>query len=239
VTAGSHDNPPPPTPPGVPPAGTPAWYERLEALPRGRWRVRCFLDGTHPDGEVVDQPGNTSAMFTLWTASVDDDDHAVLWVNPRSVPDAEPMWFVVLEDRNAPEPTASLVGFATEHLPLGTVVTDPEFFHLPVPNRDQVAAVRWWTQTGAVDQVYVAERWRGRDQARLIVYAASAYHQHRGWPGRIHIDGRRTKAGQQALSARRHPTRVAPLEKLLAPMDAPAGTPAPSPDEVYEPPDGR
>jgi hypothetical protein len=42
--------------------------------------------------------------------------------------------------------------------------------------------------------------------------------------------------GQQALSARRHPGRIAPLEKLLAPLDEPAGTPAPSPDDVVEPP---
>lgn len=234
--ADGSDGAPPPTPPGVPPAGTAAWYERLAALTRGRWQVRCHLDDAHPDGQIIAEPGDTSAMFTLWTAGVDDDDHTVVEVNPKAVPDAQPMWFVVLEDRSANEPTASLVGFATDHLRLGTVITDPEFFHLPVPNRDQVAAVRWWTRTGAVDQVYVAERWRGRDQARMIVYAASAYHQHRGWPGRIHIDGRRTKAGQQALSARRHPDRIAPLQKLLAPMDAPAGTPAPSADDVHEPP---
>jgi hypothetical protein len=226
----------PPTPPGVPPAGTPAWYERTGEFPNGRWHVQCLVDETHPDGQVVDNPGDTSELFRLWTVTATADDHPLLWVNPLSVPDAAASWFVVLEDRNANEPTASLVAFTTDHLPLGTVISDPEFFHLPVPNNEQVAAVRWWTQSGAVDQVYVAEHRRGSDQARAIVYAASAYHQHRGWPGRIHIDGRRTAAGQQALSARRHPTRVAPLEKLLAPMDAPAGTPAPSPDDVHEPP---
>ena len=226
----------PPTPPGVPPAGTPTWYVRHGELANGRFRVRCHVDDAHPDGIVVDEPRGGSGMFTLWTADVDGDGHAVLWVNPLANPGTAACWFVVLEDRAAAEPTATLVAFATDHVPLGTVVTDPEFFHLPVANRDQVAAVRWWTQTGAVDQIYVAERWRGRDQARELVYNASAYHQHRGWPGRMHIDGRRTTAGQQALGERRHPTRIAPLEKLLAPLDAPAGTPAPSPDVVFEPP---
>lgn len=209
---------------------------RLGETPNGRFRVRGHVDDAHPDGVVVDEPGDTSGMFTLWTADVDDDGHAVLWVNPLANPGTAACWFVVLEDRQAAEPTASLVAFATDHVPIGTVITDPEFFHLPVANRDQVAAVRWWTRSGAVDQIYVAEQWRGRDQARELIYHASAYHQHRGWPGRMHIDGRRTKAGQQALGERRHPTRIAPLEKLLAPLDAPAGTPAPSPDEVYEPP---
>ncbi len=226
----------PPTPPGVPAAGTPTWYVRDGALARGRWQVRCFVDDAHPDGTIVDAPGETSGMFSLWTAGVDADGHTMLWVNPAANPGTADCWFVILEDRQAPEPTATLVAFATDHLPVGTVITDPEFFHLPVANRDQVAAVRWWTQTGAVDQIYVAEQWRGHDQARELIYHASAYHQHRGWPGRMHIDGRRTKAGQQALSGRRHPTRIAPLEKLLAPLDAPAGTPAPSPDEVIEPP---
>lgn len=227
---------PPPTPPGVPPAGTPTWYERQEALPGKRWRVRALVDDAHADGEVVEDAGDTSEMFELWSTTVDDDGHVVISVNPLANPETVSCWFVILEDRRAAEPTATLVAFATDHVPVGTVITDPEFFHLPVANRDQVAAVRWWTQTGAVDQIYVAEKWRGRDQARELIYHASAYHQHRGWPGRLHIDGRRTAMGQQALGARRHPTRIAPLEKLLAPLDEPAGAPAPSPDDVVEPP---
>jgi GNAT superfamily N-acetyltransferase len=202
----------------------------------GRWRVHSFVDDAHPDGVIVDKPGDTSSMYRLWTAEVDDDGHAVVRVNPLSNPGTVDCWFVIIEDRTAPEPTATLVAFATDHLRVGTVITDPEFFHLPVANADQVAAVRWWTQTGAVDQIYVAEKWRGRDQARELIYHASAYHQHRGWPGRMHIDGRRTKAGQGALGERRHPNRIAPLEHLLAPLDAPAGTPAPSPDGIVEPP---
>lgn len=228
MTARPAPSPPTGQPP-LPAPGTPAWYQRIRALPRGRFEVRCLLDDAHPDGEVVPKPGDTSGLFELWRAELDASDRLRLTVNPLSVPDATPLWFVHLPDRNANPPRVTLVGYATAHLAPGSVVNDPEFFHLPVRNDEQVGAVRWWPDTATVDQVYVAKQWRGLDQGRLLIYAASAFHQHHGWPGRLHLDGNRTRAGEEALSARRHPQRITPLARLYDDLDRPDG-PQPPPD---------
>ena len=55
--------------------------------------------------------------------------------------------------------------------------------------------------------------------ATAVIYAASAYHQLHGWPGRLHSDGRRTTLGEQLVAGLRHPDRIAPLETLMPPMD--------------------
>jgi hypothetical protein len=54
--------------------------------------------------------------------------------------------------------------------------------------------------------------------------------------GRQHDDGRVTLLEGDLFGPLRDTGRVVQVEKLLAPLDAPAGTPAPSPDEVFEPP---
>jgi hypothetical protein len=175
---------------------------------------------------VVTDPGDTSGLFELWRAELDASGRSHLTVNPLSIPDATPLWFVHLPDRHANPRRVSLVGYATDHLPSGSVVNDPEFFHLPVRNDEQIGAVRWWPDTGTVDQVYITKQRRGVDQGRLLIYAASALHQHHGWPGRIHLDGNRTLAGEQALGSRRHPHRIAPLARLYGDLDDPDAPPS-------------
>lgn len=207
----------------VPAAGTNAWYHRQEPLPGGRWRVRCIFSDEHPDGTLVDDPGDTSGSFQLWTADLDGDGRPRIAVHPEATPGAPELWFVALPEPTAERPAMTLVGYADPVLPAGVVISDQEFFHLPVRNDDQVGAIRWWSGDGVVDQVYVGERWRRRHVATALIYAASAFHQFNGWPGRLHADGRRTELGEHLVAGIRHPSRIAVLDKLMPPMDPPPG----------------
>lgn len=208
----------------MPEAGTSAWYHREGPLPADRWRVRCLFSDDHPDGTVVDDPGDVTGRFEIWRADLDDEGRPRLLVNPDAVPGAPPMWFVALPEPNDSRPAMSLVGFNHDVVPFGSVISDPVFFHLPVPNDEQVGAIRWWSQEAVVDQVFVGDQWRRRHIASAMIYAASAYHQLHGWPGRLHSDGRRTDMGQQLVAGLRHPDRIAELSRLMPPMD-PGGEP--------------
>lgn len=203
----------------VPASGTNAWYHREARLPDGRWRVRCLFSDDHADGVAVEDPVDTSGRFEIWRADLDDEGRPRLLVNPDAVPGAPPMWFVGLPD-GGPRRSMSLVGFAQDvGVPFGSVVSDAVFFHLPVRNEDQAAAIRWFVDEAVVDQVFVGRDWRRRHVASAIIYAASAYHQLHGWAGRLHTDGRRTSMGEQLVAGLRHPDRIAPLEDLRPPMD--------------------
>ena len=209
----------PPTDDPVPVAGTSAWYHREGPLPGGRWRVRCLFSNGHPDGTVVDEPGDTTDLFVLWRADLDDEGRPRVLVNDGAVPGAPAMWFVALPELHVPRPAMTLVGFDHDAIGAGSVINDATFFHLPVSNDDQVGAIRWWHEEAVVDQVFVSDRYRRRHVASALIYAASAYHQLHGWPGRLHSDGRRTSLGEQLVAGLRHPDRIAPLSDLMPPMD--------------------
>jgi hypothetical protein len=203
----------------VPASGTNAWYHRQAPLPGGRWRVRCIFSDHHPDGTSVTDPGDIGDAYVLWTADLDDEGRPVVLVNETAIAGAPSMWFVGLPEPAAAPPAMTLVGFDHELVAPGTVLTDPAFFYLPVRNDEQVGAIRWWSEEAVVDQVYVSEPHRRTRAATALIYAASAYHQLQGWPGRLHSDGRRTSLGEQLVAGLRHPGRIAPRRELRDPMD--------------------
>lgn len=207
----------------LPEAGTAAWYQRRAALPGGRWSVRCLFSDDHPDGTAVEDADAYEGRFEIWRADLDEQRRPRLLVNPDAAPGSPPMWFVGLPEPRGPEPAMALVGFDTPHVEPGTVINDATFFHLPVRTEEQVAAIRWWRDRAVVDQVFVGEAWRRRHAATAIIYAASAYHQLHSWGGRLSSDGRRTTLGEQLVAGIRHPGRIAELDRLMPPMDPPAG----------------
>jgi hypothetical protein len=213
--------------PPLPPDGTAVWCVRHAPLPGGRWRVTGHFDDAHPHGTVLEGPVDTTGTFELAAAGLDPDGRPNLWTSKQATGHDVPLWFVHLTDRDGPRPNATLVAFTGDQVPEGTVVGDAEFFHLPVPNTDQVGAIRWWTEEAVIDQVYVADRWRRRHVATALLYSASTFHQFNGWPGWLHADGRRTLAGEYLALGVRHPQGYRPLEQLTASMDEPAGAPPP------------
>ncbi len=213
--------------PALPPDGTATWCVRLGRLPGGRWRVKGFFDAAHPLGTVLEGPVDTTGMFEIAAADLDTEGRPTIRVSAVATGHTVPLWFVHLSDRDDPRPNATLVAFTGDQLPEGTVVSDAQFFHLAVPNADQVGAIRWWTDEALIDQVYVADAWRRRHLATVLLYSASVFHQFNGWPGWLHADGRRTLNGEYLALGLRHPHGFAPLEQLTASMDEPAGAPPP------------
>lgn len=181
--------------------------------------MRCLFSDDHADGEVVDAPEEWTGRFEIWRADVDDDGRPRVLVNPGAAPGSPTMWFVALPELDGERPAMTLVGYEHDVLPPGVVVHDATFFRLPIRNRDQVGAIRWWRDEAVVDQVYVGEHWRRRHVATALIYAASAYHQLHGWPGRLHSDGRRTSMGDHLVAGLRHPDRIAALDTRMPPMD--------------------
>ena len=209
--------------PPAPPAGTPAWYVREAALPGGRFQVRCIIDDAQSDGVVLEDPIDDKGMFLQWRAELDDKGRPRLSISPLAVPGTPELWFVDVPELEANPPARSLVGFATDHLPAGTVVSNATFFSMPVKSDQQAGAVRWWFEDGVVDQVYVAPEWRRRGVASRILYSADAYHQFNGWPQSVHSDGRRTALGEALVAGLRFPDRIAQLTDEMLPMDPDEG----------------
>ena len=201
-----------------------AWYYRSGPQPNGRWTVCCYQNDLREDGSIAD-PGSLPSLppdaDVLWRADVGPSDRAVITVTETGAPGAPPAWFVVIRQQQDGRPRVTLVGFCTDHVADGTVVPDAAFFTMPVRSESQAGAIRWWADTAVVDEIYVQPEMRRSNLGSKLIYTASGYHQHHGWPDRLHSDGRRTDLGQEFVVGLRHPARMAPWTHRAAPMTPP------------------
>lgn len=201
-----------------PPAGTPAWYIRDARLPGRRWQVRCIVSDLHEDAEVLEGPIDDGGGFLHSAASLDEDGRLRVALNPILVGGATSMWFVEIEEFAGPRPAISLVGFDNDLRAPGTIISNAEFFSMPLQSHEQAAAVRWYLD-GTVDQVFVAPAWRRRGIGSAVLFTADCYHQARGFRGALRSDGRRTAMGETLVAALQFPERIPPLDEVIRPMD--------------------
>ncbi len=194
---------------------------RESALPGGRWSVRCALTNAHPDGCLLDDPIETGDAFVLWRVGIDDQNRGVIRLNRDSLRGSPPLWFVMVPEPDMDRPAMVLVGFASDHLPVGTVITDPMFFSMAVSNEDQAGAIRWWYEDGVIDQVFVQPNFRRQGVATELIYAVGAWQALHGHPVNIRSDHRRTELGQHFEAGTQFPSRFMAVTEVSPPMDFP------------------
>lgn len=214
------------TPPASPALG--AWTYRVAALPGGRWHTLSFVGNEYPDGTSVDPDALTVELpldRLVGTADL-DEQHRTRVILPRTLlPDAPDMWFVEIPGDELDRRSQTLVAFATPHLPDGTVIGNAAFFSMPIKSSEQAGAIKWWTDDGLIEQLFVAPDFRGGAAvARKLGYTASGFHRHHGWPGMIRVGGRRTDMGERAIKYA-HPTRIAPRTETSILIDPLTGEP--------------
>lgn len=188
--------------------------------------MRGFITDDHPDGTLVG-PGIDESTLPLdrmhWAVDVDHAGRSTVVVSDWAVEGAPDLWYVRVPGEVDGRATFTIAAYATAHLPDGTVVRNAEFLVMPVASDEQVGAVRWFTDDGLVDQVYVAPERRGAHVARKLLYAAAAMHQHHGWAGSLHGGPRRTDLGESL--AARHPERLAARTEIGLMVDPKTGRP--------------
>lgn len=201
------------------------WALRTAALPGGRFELVALVSGHHPDGARVG-PGPDLAEFPdaieLLTVRLDRLRRPVVAIAPWATAEAPDLWFVEADASTPDRALHSLVAFGSEHHADGTVIPNAAFFTLPVRSDQQLAALRWDTATGEIDQIYVAPGARDRGVAKKLIIAGGAYHAHRGWEGKIHIGGRRSDAVEEMLAGR-SPLRIRPRTERTLIVDPVTG----------------
>lgn len=193
------------------PSSSPTWYARRSTLPSGLHLVSAHRGDEFEDGTTIHD-----GRPALWSTEATD---AGLLRVVLSVPDAPPAWFVSVDEARADPPAANLVAYVTDDFAPGTIINRYQFGSLGVPGDQQAGAVRWLRQYGLVHQIFVAPQWRRRQLGTVLLYAASAFHQANGWPGKLHGDGRRTELGQQFAAGLDHRQRIADLDETMPAMD--------------------
>ena len=198
------------------------WWARLldeeqPGSPRQQTLV-AVLGHEFPARAVVDLPGTRRP--TGWQLAVrrDVDGGRVRSVEV-ALPGAPLLWYVELPEPGAAPPATTLLAFSDPRQAEGAFLTEAEARAAQARGTEQVAALRWWTHSGLVHQIYVSPSHRRRGVAGKLVQAAYGVQFARGLPA-LHGDGRRTDLGEsfrEGLPAYAA-WRLAPRTEHLPPM---------------------
>jgi hypothetical protein len=182
--------------------------------------VTAFVGAGLTDGEHLTTAPRADATTWLWRTEASSHGLAQVALNTSLVAGARPAWFVWVDEPTANPPATNLVAFVDDRIAPGTILSSYQFATSGVTNESQVGAIRWYPGSGLIHQVFVDPDFRRQQLGTILLYAASALHQGRSWPGRLHADGRRTELGQQFAAGIRHPQRLKPHDEVMPPMDA-------------------
>lgn len=203
------------------------WYARAPAGSDGETVFYAVVSGDFPAGSVVDLPD--AARPSGWRVAVRSQGQRVRGVVVHA-PDAPPIWFVDLPEPEADPAARTLIAFSDSRFADGVLLDADEARVHGIAGDHQVAALRWWTDTGLVHQIYVGPAFRRRGVGSKVVQVAFGLQAAAGGPP-LYGDGRRTDMGEDWR--RRLPeeiaVRMAPRTHRMAPMTpgdpVPAGRP--------------
>ena len=176
----------------------------------------AVVSGEFPAGTVVDLPG--SARPTGWRVAVRSVRERVVSVQVDA-PGAPQLWFVDLPEPHADPAARTVIAFSDSRFADGTVLDAHESQRHGIAGDHQVAALRWWTESGLVHQIYVGPAFRRRGVGGKVAQAAFGLQAASGGPP-LYGDGRRTDMGEdwRARLPEELAVRMAPRTHRMAPM---------------------
>ena len=186
--------------------------------------LTAVLGDRHPNRHVVDVaegdvpgPGGLVLYRSHYRA---DGDLTRAVVEAALVPAAPALWYIEQPEPELDPPATNLIAFATPEFADGTIVDTDRWESLGADHREQVAALRWWTRTGQVHQVYVSPHWRRKGIGNKLVLVGAASTVGRRWPS-LWGTGELTDLGEAWTRRSLWHTRVAPRSRNLPPMTPP------------------
>jgi GNAT superfamily N-acetyltransferase len=203
----------------------PVWFARTPG-PGPGMHLACVMGDEHPYRHVIDLDDLPPLASVLYRADYGaDGEMTKVAIDPAFAAGAVDLWYSEIPEPEADPPATNLVAFATGEWPDGTIVGPEEREDADTDLRAQAAALRWWTGTGQVHQIYVIPHMRRRGIGSKLVLAGAALTVGRRWPS-LWSNGDLTDLGSSWISASVWSPRVAPRTSVMPPM-TPGGDPAP------------
>jgi GNAT superfamily N-acetyltransferase len=176
----------------------------------------CVIGVEHPYRQVIDVAEVPPGATILYRAEYRPDGEMTgVVVEPEFAAGAAELWYSEVPEPDADPPATNLLAFATLEWPDGTIVEPKDRSGTDL--RAQVAALRWWTDTGQVHQIFVIPHMRRRGVGTKLVLAGAALTVGRRWPS-LWSSGDLTDLGNSWISASVWAPRVAPRKSVAPPM---------------------
>ena len=170
-------------------ATEPVWWARLahrDRVPVEHSLVAVgstrFPHGTAVDLTAMDPHGRRP---TGWLVDVRyravDGRIVQLTCSPGLADPGLPLWFVEVAHATSDIPSASLLAFAGDMLPPGTLVTPGAACTDGLPMSANVGELRWWTRSGLVETLTCAPEMEGRGIERVLLALGGGIATLRNW----------------------------------------------------------
>jgi hypothetical protein len=135
------------------------------------------------------------------------------------LPDAPPLWWVLVEEHHGLVPTISLIAYADARYPDGTVLTTDQYRAEVGASRPQAGAIRWGKGDPKLEQIYTAPDYRRRRMSIKMIHTADIINEAAGWGGYLYGGEELTSDGQQLAAAWSGSQRLREQSVQASPME--------------------
>ena len=195
------------------------WFWQKSRLTAEWFEVYSFDTEEYPKPSLTRSP-NAPTQVKPWSfSSVDDNGRLVISVPKEHLPDAPPMWYLLMRDYARSPLSQTLIGFADNEYPDGTVIELDEFKRKGFDVKQRACAIKWGFGDPHITQLYVAEEHRRKRMSIKIINVADVVNVAGNWGGFIYGGDQVTAMGEKLGHAWNGSSRLKQVEVRLPPMD--------------------
>lgn len=194
------------------------WFWQKSRLSADWFEVYSYTTDEYPHPYLTRKTNPpTNAEPWSWS-SIDENNRLVVHLPNDHIPDAPPMWYVLIREYGMARQTQTLVAFDTDHYPDGTVLEIDELKRKgfePSFMAKRIAALKWGFGDPHMEQLFVAETHRRKRISIKLINVADIVNVAGNWGGFIYGGDQVTDMGAQLGEAWSGSTRLMPTTVLF------------------------
>lgn len=187
------------------------WGENRQATDTHNY-VMAFYDDSHKKPSLVTNEKSPNHIYCHSFASTDEDGRYLVKFVEESTVSIVDLWYVYIDAETSVPHMRSVMAFANDRFPDGTVVNFSEVEQLGISPHDSCGFIRWFASDSRVQQIFVKENHRRkRISTKLFGVADMVIVGDRNWNGSFLNGGDvTTNDGEKLRGAWHNSKRVTP-----------------------------
>ena len=173
------------------------WSWQKSRLSADWFEVSSYTSNENPHpflSRATSKPTNHEPWSS---SSIDSNNHLVVYIDNAHLPDAPSMWYLLAREYGGLVPSQSLLGFASDEYPDGTVIEMDEFKRKGFKTSDSICAIKWGFGDPHIWQLFVHNDYRRRRISTKLINVADMVNVAGNWGGFIYGGDQVTELGQK------------------------------------------
>ena len=173
------------------------WFWQKSRLSADWFEVYSYTSDECAHPSLTRSPNNPTNHEPWSGSSVDANNHLVVSIYSDHLPNAPAMWYLLVREYRGLMPTQSLLGFASDDYPDGTVIESNEFKRKEFKFSDSICAIKWGFGDPRIWQLFVHDDYRRRRVSTKLINVADLVNIAGNWGGFIYGGDQVTELGKK------------------------------------------